>query len=224
MVVVGPLLVLHLDHDPWLHPDRLGRLGEDHVVVERGCRPLDLAEMGGEDAESGVVEARAHGRNPAQPVIVVETDQDRAEGGRPPPSPGRYPPTTALSRRRTDTFRQSGDRRPGRYGDPSRLPTMPSRSAALANSNKRVPVLRGRRRDHDRRGQSEVHQASDSLLIGPGDQALIRIQQVEHHEIDPDVGLGPPATEAGALLEIGEGGLSVLVEGDHLAIDRHPVG
>ena len=192
--------------------------------MEWGCRPLDLAEMGGEDAEGGVVEARAHGSNPAQPVIVIETDQDRAESGRPtafageiaahhrpqPASHGYLPPVG-----RSSTWQ---------IWRPEPLPDDALEVRGPGELEQCVPVLRGRRRDHDRRRQGEFHQPSDSLLIGAAEQALTGIQQVEYHEIDPDVRLCATAPEPRALLEIGEGGLSVLVEGDHLAVDCHPVG
>ena len=101
---------------------------------------------------------------------------------------------------------------------------MPSRSDATANSNNACPCSGVGVGTTIGEGKSEIHQTPDSLLVGAGEQTLLGIQQVEHHEIDPHVGLRTPATETGALLQVGEGGLSVLVEGDHLAIDRDPIG
>ena len=119
-----------------------------------------------------------------------------------PPSPGRYPPTTARSLRLTEIFRQSGDRRPGRYGDPRLFPTIPSRSETLGELEQRLPVLGSGCRNDDRRGQTQVDETLHPLFVRMGDQALLPIQEVKDDEIDSDVGPGATATEARALLEI----------------------
>ncbi len=92
----------------------------------------------------GVVgaESGSHLADVAQPAVVGDPEQQRAQARRRSPRPSVHAPTTTSWVRKDLTLVQSGLRRPGRYGEARRLAMTPS-SPLLARSRPGCP---GRRR------------------------------------------------------------------------------
>ena len=125
-----------------LDPDRAAGVLARHFVGERARGLLQGSQPGAEEPQRLLGEAGADmagvsrprgpytptSRDPIWPALL--------------PSPGFQPPTTTSWRWKFLTFRQSGDRLPGWYGESSRLATMPSRPWARRPPARRRPRSR----------------------------------------------------------------------------------
>ena len=138
--------------------------------------------------------------------------------------PGSQPPTTTSALRTFFTFSQPCERRPGTYGQSSRLAMMPSSPWAREASSRPAPLptwFAGV--CHVGPAQRELGQARPPLLVGQLHQRVpLEPQQVEDH-VDDGVGLRQPphrvlGGQVHAALELLERGAAG-IERDDLAVE-----
>src|SRR5262249_36941718 len=128
------------------HRRELGAQLAQHRLSEPGADVPDVAQAGppGLAGPAGLagIAGQAGPPRAGRPARARPARRRGREPTRPArrPWPGFQPPMTTSTVRRSLTLTQSGPRRPGRYGEASRLATTPSRPCwVLADSTSRPP-------------------------------------------------------------------------------------